>query len=160
MLDREKVIKGLECCIRHGENAEVGCGKKNECPYERNGLKCWLDLNRDSLALLKEQEIVRCKDCCHWKPPHIVLNDGRQRAYVEGDKDNDPFGIGVSADVGLNVGGKCWVSHNCGYGRDMRVFRQENDYCSRAVKLPEGTTAEEYWGLSAEPKELGPDNDD
>ena len=108
----------------------------------------------------KPKELVRCKDCCHWKPPHIVLNDGRQRAYVEGDKDNDPLGIGVSNDVGLNVGGKCWADHNCGYGKDMRVFRQENDYCSRAVKLPEGTTAEEYWGLSAEPKELRPDSDD
>jgi hypothetical protein len=56
MPDREKVIKGLECCIRHGENAEVGCGRKDECPYEQNGLKCWLDLNRDALAMLKEQE--------------------------------------------------------------------------------------------------------
>ena len=55
-IDREKVLKGLECCIRHGENAEVGCGRKNECPYEANGLKCWLDLNRDILTLLKEQE--------------------------------------------------------------------------------------------------------
>ena len=80
MIDREKVIKGLECCIRHGENAEVGCGRKDECPYEQNGLKCWLDLNRDALAMLKEREtqkffvdesgkitplpvVVRCKDC-------------------------------------------------------------------------------------------------
>lgn len=56
MADIEKVIKGLEMCIRHGENAEVGCGQKNECPYEQFGLKCWLDLNRDALAMLKEQE--------------------------------------------------------------------------------------------------------
>ena len=60
-MDREKVIKGLECCIRHGENAEVGCGRKDECPYEQNGLKCWLDLNRDALAMLKEQEAVEPK---------------------------------------------------------------------------------------------------
>ena len=57
-MDREKVIKGLECCIRHGENAEVGCGRKDECPYEQNGLKCWLDLNRDALSLLKEQDRI------------------------------------------------------------------------------------------------------
>lgn len=70
MTDREKVIKGLECCIRHGENAEVGCGRKDECPYEQNGLKCWLDLNRDALALLKEQEnaskrnpVIVCPHC-------------------------------------------------------------------------------------------------
>lgn len=63
MADREKVIKGLECCVRHGENAEVGCGRKNECPYEANGLKCWLDLNRDALTLLKEQEHEVCENC-------------------------------------------------------------------------------------------------
>lgn len=56
MPDMEKVIRGLECCIRHGENAEVGCGRKDECPYERNGLTCWIALNRDALALLKEQK--------------------------------------------------------------------------------------------------------
>ena len=70
MPDREKVIRGLECCIRHGENAEVGCGRKDECPYEQNGLKCWLDLNRDALAMLKEQEnaskrnpVIVCPHC-------------------------------------------------------------------------------------------------
>lgn len=106
----------------------------------------------------RQPEIVRCKDCCHWKPPHIRLNDGKQRAYKKGDKE-DPFGIGVSTDVGLNVGGMCWVDHNCGYGRDMRVHRSKDDFCSRADKLPDGTTGEEYWGLSEEPTELRDDFD-
>lgn len=104
------------------------------------------------------KEIIRCKDCCHWKPPHIRLNDGKQRTYKKGDK-KDPFGIGVSADVGLNVGGMCWVDHNCGYGRDMRVHRSKDDFCSRADKLPDGTTGEEFWGLSEEPTELRDDFD-
>lgn len=104
------------------------------------------------------KELVRCKDCCHWKPPHIKLNDGKQRAYKKGDKE-DPFGIGVSMNVGLNVGGMCWVDHNCGYGRDMRVHRSKDDFCSRADKLPDGTTGEEYWGLSEEPTELRDDFD-
>ena len=56
MPDREKVIKGLEMCIRHGENPSVRCGQKDECPYEQNGLPCWIDLSRDALALLKEQD--------------------------------------------------------------------------------------------------------
>ena len=103
-------------------------------------------------------ELIRCKDCCHWKPPHIRLNDGKQRAYKKGDKE-DPFGIGVSADVGLNVGGMCWVDHNCGYGRDMRVHRRKDDFCSRADKLPNGITGEEFWGLSEEPTELRDDFD-
>ena len=57
-MDREKVIKGLEMCIRHGENPSVRCGQKDECPYEQNGLPCWIDLSKDALALLKEQEAV------------------------------------------------------------------------------------------------------
>ena len=104
------------------------------------------------------KELVRCKDCCHWKPPHIRLNDGKQRAYKKGDKEG-PLGLGVSMDVGLNVGGMCWVDHNCGYGRDMRVFRSKDEFCGRADKLPDGTTGEEYWGLSEEPTELRDDFD-
>lgn len=105
------------------------------------------------------QLLVRCKDCCYWKPPHIALNDGKQRLYIKGKEPSDPFGIGVTIDVGINIGGKCWLEQDCGYGRDMRVFRSADDYCSRAVKLPEGTTAEEYWGLSEEPAELRSDSD-
>ena len=58
-IDREKVIKGLEMCIRHGENPSVRCGQKDECPYEQNGLPCWIDLSKDALAVLKEQEAVK-----------------------------------------------------------------------------------------------------
>ena len=90
-------------------------------------------------TIYRQRQLVRCKDCCHWKPPHIKLNDGKQRAYKKGDKE-DPFGLGVSADVGLNVGGMCWVDHNCGYGRDMRVHRSKDDFCSRADKLSEEPT--------------------
>ncbi len=102
-------------------------------------------------------ELVRCKNCQHWKPPHISLNDGRQRLYREGEKDKDPFRIGVTCDVGINVGGKCWLEHNSGYGRDMRVFRKADDYCSRADRLPDGKTPAEWWGLSTEPAELRDD---
>lgn len=104
-------------------------------------------------------EIIRCKDCQHWKPPHVELTDGRQRSYKEDDK-NDSFGIGVfgvSLDVGINIGGRCWFEYNRGYGRDMRVWRGENDFCSRAEKLPDGMTSEKWWGLSEEPSELIPD---
>ena len=126
-------------------------------------MKEWIvkEIERDDgqyvgLEIAHRIELVRCKDCQHWKPPHILLNDGRQRAYKDGDK-NDLFGIGVTADVGLNVGGKCWVDHNCGYGRDMRVHRMGNDFCSKAEKLPDGMTNEMWWGLSEEPAELNPD---
>ena len=72
MPDMEKVIKGLECCLE-----KQNC---KECPFFCFNAKCQDDMNRDALALLKEQgkrkflideqgnitplpEIVRCKDC-------------------------------------------------------------------------------------------------
>lgn len=49
MADREKVIKGLECCT-----FILGKRKCNECPYQKdNG--CY-QLQDDFHALLKEQE--------------------------------------------------------------------------------------------------------
>ena len=134
-------MKGLECCHKMGVLGLPNCDEL-ECPYFKDRLSCWLDVLSDAIELMKEYEVlkdqnaklirqkqerfqpVRCKDCCNWKPPHILLNDGRQRLYRDGEK-NDPLHIGVSMDVGINIGGKCWVDHNCGYGRDMRVFRKE-----------------------------------
>lgn len=55
MPEREKVIKGLECCAE--------CGKcKSECPYagKNNSMYgCTTRLAKDALALLKEQEPVK-----------------------------------------------------------------------------------------------------
>lgn len=51
MVDREKVLKGLECCT-----SADGC---HDCPYSHNGQgtdTCQLDSTRDALELLKEQE--------------------------------------------------------------------------------------------------------
>lgn len=65
MVDREKVIKALECCAY----------KQNciECPYYKGNSTCMDDKDKDALELLKEQEdlgaeqhpqeLVRCKDC-------------------------------------------------------------------------------------------------
>lgn len=61
MIDRMKVIKGLECCREMNGHA---CQK---CPYvsDCNNLSAGIPhLASDALELLKEQlEIVRCKDC-------------------------------------------------------------------------------------------------
>ena len=57
-MDREKVVKGLECC--------TGLGCHHGCEYLNNG--CTELLKKDALALLKEQEaVVRCKDCKWYK---------------------------------------------------------------------------------------------
>ena len=66
MPDREKVTQCLETCVS-------GC--KEGCPYEYKNfiyrVGCKVDLMRDALALLKEQEeVVRCKDCKHYMMTH------------------------------------------------------------------------------------------
>ena len=57
MIDREKVLKGLECCQY---SSKSHC---DECPYCYEGLcetnDCTADLASDVLALLKEQEAVK-----------------------------------------------------------------------------------------------------
>lgn len=50
MADREKVIRGLECCILRDPDDHARC---NKCPYDGN---CVNRLKMDALALLKEQQ--------------------------------------------------------------------------------------------------------
>ena len=57
MIDREKVIKGLEVHIKPNSRC-VGC------PYPNNGL-CGDQLYHDALILLKEQETTFEKDGHH-----------------------------------------------------------------------------------------------
>ena len=68
MIEREKVIQGIECCMR--ENNTNMCG---DCPYHDSSetrFGCMRSAMRDALALLKEQEarvmtreeIVLCTD--------------------------------------------------------------------------------------------------
>lgn len=62
MIDREKVIKGLECCAQDPDTGEdcirLGCSYFNEHP-------CIQVMCRDALALLKAQdaELGRLKNC-------------------------------------------------------------------------------------------------
>lgn len=61
-IDREKVIKGLECCAVPGGNCL-------ECPYgnygvDENGLECENKMAADALELLKadQAELIRQRD--------------------------------------------------------------------------------------------------
>ena len=65
MIDREKVIKGLEHCIPDpnkslNERAEENECRHAECPYGgkeyQYGMGCFWSLMSDALALLKEHE--------------------------------------------------------------------------------------------------------
>ena len=56
MTEREKVIRGLECCIIGDPDGSRECKK---CPYRRKGITnepCFNALHADALALLREQE--------------------------------------------------------------------------------------------------------
>ena len=57
MADIEKVIKGLESCLKMGRLGVENCRELN-CPYFENGsrLSCWLDVLDDAIALLKKQQ--------------------------------------------------------------------------------------------------------
>ena len=57
MAEIEKVIKGLYACTTFGENGATD-GDCKICPYEK-GYKtgeCWVQMNRDALELLEEQQ--------------------------------------------------------------------------------------------------------
>ena len=51
LINKEKVIKGFECCLIYGD----GCNKCTGCPYLQE-VDCIRQNKRDALALLKEQE--------------------------------------------------------------------------------------------------------
>ena len=58
--DVERVIKGLECCIKQAEN-DVYC-EDIGCPYheptnDRARLMCWTKLNKDALRLLQKLKV-------------------------------------------------------------------------------------------------------
>lgn len=59
-IDREKVIKALECCCEHIEDASCSV-----CPYvdDCDMGECTSELAHDALALLKEQEETKTIIC-------------------------------------------------------------------------------------------------
>ena len=77
--DREKVIKGLEICSKHGSWHGLDCEHNEaykDCPYRGCETGCVVTIAKDALALLKEQpEIVRCKDCKNWIAGYITDQD-------------------------------------------------------------------------------------
>ena len=56
MPDREKVIKGLECCVIY-----INCSTNGGCPYKQSGGACLNVAIKDALTLLKAQEPVEPK---------------------------------------------------------------------------------------------------
>lgn len=64
-IDREKVVKGLECCSKSFNDL-----KCNSCPYDHYGVieECTNVLAQDSLLMLKEQdEAIKEKNQRIWQ---------------------------------------------------------------------------------------------
>ena len=69
MLNREKIIKELTCCIYSEEEYEC----PDDCPYaDDDTSECQVNVMRDALSLLKEQQpkkpiydcpLIRCPRC-------------------------------------------------------------------------------------------------
>lgn len=88
-----------------------------------------------------QPEIIRCKDCIYYDPPH-VKNNGVRYEYDEMPADAfDALGTGlVNAEYGINIGGRCCVDYYCkNYSDDKRVFVREDNYCGRAKRRTDGS---------------------
>jgi len=99
MIDRKKVIKGLERCKLYNK---VNCDK---CPYDYNGRgngksECTAELASDALAMLKEQKpkighwIFESKYCEAWS--HTCSECGKRMTT----------GVGIYASFCWNCGAK------------------------------------------------------
>ena len=87
-----------------------------------------------------QPEIIRCKDCIYYDPPHVE-NNGVRYEYDEMPADAfDALGTGlVTAEYGINIGGRCCVDYYCkNYSDDKRVFVREDNYCGRAERRTDG----------------------
>ena len=79
MADREKVLKGLECCMKWTGEPNTATCHCSDCSYTNMdifGQRCLIDLINDALALLKDQEakwvedkqgercrLIKCSNC-------------------------------------------------------------------------------------------------
>ena len=88
---------------------------------------------------IKQGELIRCKDCIYYDPPHVE-NNGVRYEYTEMPADAfDVFGTGlVTTEYGINIGGRCCRDYNAGYDDDKRVYVPENNYCGRAERRTDG----------------------
>lgn len=118
MAEREKVIRGLECCITGDPDGSRECKK---CPYRRNGITnepCFNALHADALALLKEQKarVMTLEELDDYRKteegadPYITL----EKTPVMVEYSNDvPYNTRWLTIESLNL----WLDY-----RDMRVI--------------------------------------
>ena len=122
MLTIDEVIGRFDGSLAYSTNS------KEICQYIA-------DLLKELKERRKAPEIVRCKNCIYYDPPHVE-NNGVRYEYAEMPKEAfDELGTGlVNVEYGINVGGRCTRDYNTGYDDDKRVYVPENNYCGRAER--------------------------
>ena len=107
-MDREKVIKGLECCMKWTGEPNTATCHCSDCSYTNMdilGQRCLIDLINDALALLKEQEEEHRrllswlgKFCRHIDNGDAWLTDEENIAFFK-EKMKQQFGWDVTDDA-------------------------------------------------------------
>lgn len=117
MLDREKVINGLEWCM----NEKHDCYREKGCPYENEGddIGCKYALHRDAIALLKAQEpwVMKVGDVRNWvnsdrvtREPIVIEIRGGVCAWIIDDEVRElPSEANLSSDL-YSKTWRCWTS--------------------------------------------------
>lgn len=123
MTDREKVIKGFECCQYSSKSHCDGCQYNYEGLCDTND--CTADLASDALALLKEQKELTD----HYQSLLIAYNDMRK------EQEPKPIAYTDNPYTGLPVA-RC---PKCGkFARQFHsAIKEETHYCpwcGQAVK--------------------------
>ena len=95
----------------------------------------------DGGMLVRERELIRCKDCKYFDPPHVEKN-GERHEYSEFPPEafDTLLDRTVTVGYGINVGGRCTYYNMCGYPDDKSMFVPIDNYCGRAE--PKDSTAE------------------
>lgn len=100
-----------------------------EYPYASDNIEDWKQaacMELRSVPTADVVEVVRCKDCIYYEPPHV-------EEYSEDAFDSSGVVL-VHIGYGVNVGGRCCVDDMKGYSEDKRVFVNESNYCGRAIR--------------------------
>ena len=77
MTDKKKAIKGLEAMREF-----FGFGLPSQSPT----FEAYQNILTDAIAMLKEQELVRCKDCKHHLECDYWLENGNDWFCADGER--------------------------------------------------------------------------
>lgn len=118
-------------------DADIIAQQMRELPHEyknkeqrarTGGIACCQEIVREAPSI----DICFCRECIYYDPPHVDDNGKRIEYKDLPEEAFDTLGTGlVNISYGVNIGGRCCVDYNCGYAEDKRVYRAEDDFCSK-----------------------------